>query len=548
MPMLTALALLAGPALAADRGDLGREILRRVPEWPGVQVTIPIDVYEEYVRFLMRGPVPPQPPQVVWIERAAYRLHPGEKEAEVEAAMDVVRLPGDGPRSVRLLPADLAWREATLDGAKTELRRDDGGWFCIDTAGPGRYRVAARAALKPAMAGDVYRIEFAAPPAGWATLEVDSPEAWDVRSPRSPLAIVGTAAGTRGTAGLAAGDRLDVTWRRPQPPVHRAAQIAVESQVGWTLADGVHQVRAALDLHLWGGEASELSLTLPPGADRVAITGPDVREVQVQGTQARVFLRGAIAQRTRLSVSFESPRSATGLMSLPAFGVEGATPRGGTLAIAGGAGGVLLEMDSPGLAPMALADLSDETRALLAGPPVYAYALSGRWEAQVDLVGMSEFPVRETLVDSALYTVVYRPSGEVMTKVIYEVRNRAQQYMAVDLPPGSRLIVARVAERQRNLARGEGNAVYVPLEKSVLTTAGLVSFPVELVYVMRAEALGRKGRFRLPLPRTDLPVAYARCALMLPDGMKADEWSGTLRRTDAWSGETADIEFEYGTG
>lgn len=154
LPLLVALASLAGPALAADRGDLGREILRRVPEWPGVQVAIPIDVYEEYVRFLMRGPVPPQPPEVVWIERAAYRLKPGEKEAEVEAALDVVRLPGDGPRSVRLLPADLAWRDATIDGRKTELRRDDGGWFCIDTAGPGRYRVAARAALKPTMAGE----------------------------------------------------------------------------------------------------------------------------------------------------------------------------------------------------------------------------------------------------------------------------------------------------------------------------------------------------------------------------------------------------------
>ena len=369
-----------------------------------------------------------------------------------------------------------------------------------------------------------------------------------MRFSRSPLSVKGTGAGTHGAVGLRAGDRLDITWQPPQPAVHRAAQIATEAHVGWTLADGVHQVRAVLTLRLWGGETSLMTVNLPPGADRVRITGPDVREVQTAGDSARVFLRGAVRQRPRLNVEFEAPRPATGRMTLPAFGVEGASHRGGTLAIAGGAGGVLLEMDSPGLAAMALHDLPDRTRALLAATPVYAYRVTGPWEARVDLVSMSEFPVRETLIDSALYTVLYRPDGRVMTKVIYEVRNRALQYMTVDLPPGAELVVARVAEEQKNLARGPGRTVYVPLEKSVLTTAGLVSFPVELVYVMRGERLLRSGRFRLPLPRADLPVAYARCALMVPDGMRVDEWQGVLRRTDVWSSETAELEFEYGRG
>ncbi len=548
LAMFLALSAAAGAALAGPREDLGREILRRVPDWPGTEVAIPISVYEQYLRELMRGPLPPQPPQVVWVERASYRFNVTETEAEIETALEIVCLPGTGPRGVRLLPADLAWREAAVDGRKTDLRRADDGWLHFEAAEPGRFRVVARATVKPKAAGDLRTLNFGTPPAAWTTCTVDASGAWDVRFSRSPQSIVGTDAGTRGTVGLAAGDGLQVAWRRPAPPVHRAAQIAVESRVGWTVADGVHQVRAVLDVRLWGGEAAELAVTLPPGAERVSITGPDVREVQVQPPRARVFLRGAITQRTRLNVAFEAARPATGRMSLAAFGIEGANLRGGTLAIAGGAGGVLLEMDSPGLVPTALADLPDETRALLTGPPVYAYSLSGPWEAQVDLVGMSEFPVRETLVDSALYTVLYRPDGRVMTKVIYEVRNRAQQYMAVDLPAGAQIVVARVAEVQRNLARGPGQTVYVPLEKSVLTTAGLVSFPVEVVYVMKGEPLGRRGRFRLALPRTDLPVAYARCALMLPDGMKTGEWGGALRRAETWSSETADIEFEYGTG
>jgi len=53
----------------------------------------------------------------------------------------------------------------------------------------------------------------------------------------------------------------------------------------------VHQVRAILDLRLWGGEAEELTLRLPPRADRVEVTGPDVREVQTQGAQTGICPR-----------------------------------------------------------------------------------------------------------------------------------------------------------------------------------------------------------------------------------------------------------------
>jgi len=549
----TAVLVLVATA-AADREsvrpDLVRELLRRQPEWPGVQVEIPVEVYEAYVRDLRAVPVPPQPPEVSWIERVAYRVSIADDDAKLEAEFNLVFLPGEGAKALPLLPKALAWSEVTLDGKAVELRQVDDGWFYLDPPEPGRYRVVAKAPLKPAKNGGGFNASWPTPPAAWTVGAVESDGLWEVRFSRSPMPVVGAeAAGTHGTVGLVPGDQLGVQWRRPQPPVRRAASIESESHVGWTLADGVHQVRAILDLRLWGGEAEELAVALPPGADRIEIRGPDVREVQTQGAQARVFLRGAITQRTRLAVSFEVPRAATGRMTLPAFGVAGARPAGGTLAIAGGSGAVLLEMENAALEPMALFDLPAETRGLLAAPPVYAYNLApGPWEAQVDLVALAEFPVRETLIDSALYTVLYRPDGRVMTKVIYEVRNRAKQYMRVDLPAGATLVVARVSEEQRNLARGPASTVYVPLEKSVLTTAGLVSFPVELVYVMAAPPLDRKGEFRAALPRTDLSIAYARCALMLPEGMKVKAWGGPLRKVPSWSSETAEMEFEYGRG
>jgi len=544
--LVSAATVVAAPGVASD--DLALEILRRIPEWPGTQVEIPIGVYEEFVRFQQKGPQPPQPPEVAWIERAVYRLELRQYGATIAAAFDVAGLPGEGARSVRLVPATHAWKITCRSDRPHTLRRGDDGWFYLDMMEAAPYRVEATTSLSPEKDGDVRRMEFATAPAAWTTCEVTSDDAWEVRFSRSPLVVIGDKGGTRGTIGLAAGDRLAVTWQKPRPEVEHAARIETEAHVGWTLAEGVHQVRAVLNLRLWGGAVEQLDVALPAGADRVEIIGPDVREVRLEGPGARVFLRGPVRQRTHLTVAFEVPRPPSGRMTLPAPAVVGARPRGGTLAIAGGGGGVLLEMESPGLEPLALYDLPDATRALLSAPPVCAYALSGAWEARVDLVGTDEFPVRETLIDSALLTVLYRPDGQVMTKALYQVRNRARQYMTVALPAGSRLVVVRVSEEQTNPIRGPGSAIRVPLEKSVLTTAGLVSFPVEIVTMMRAEPLERKGRFRLPLPRTDLPVAYARCALMLPEGMHARSWSGPLRPTEAWSSETAELEFEYGRG
>jgi len=549
--LVVALMAVGGPLLAAPGDpDVAREILRRIPEWPGTEVEVPVSVYTAYLRHLMGEPEVPVPPEVAWVEKASYRLTIGPDDAAVEAAFEIVVLAGPGPRSVPLVADALAWGGAALDGMPAALRRGSDGWFQYDPPGPGRYRVTVKAPLKPQVQGDGRSAAWAVPgKAAWVVAEVESDAAWEVHFAGAPLAIVGDDKGTRGSVGVPPGKSLTATWRKPVPPTARQAEIEFTSHVGWTLGDGVHQVRASLDLLIWGGQASELTVRLPDGADRVTIAGPDVREVQVAGTSARVFLRGAITQRTRLAVTFEVPRKPSGPMALGGLGIAGGRGRGGDLAIAGGGGAVLLEMESQGLAPMAIRDLPDETRGLLAAPPVYAYTLApGAWTARIDVVDMAEFPVRETLADSALYTVLYRPDGHVMTKVVWEVRNRGQQFMRVDLPPGATLLVARVAEVQKSLVRGPDGALYVPLEKSVLTTAGLVSFPVELVYLVRTGPLSRRGALRVPLPRTDLPVAYARCALMVPEGLGVRTWEGTLREVPRWSSETAEVEFEYGRG
>jgi hypothetical protein len=187
----------AAPAVGNSvRPDLVREILRRKPEWPGVQVEIPVEVYEAYVRDLSAVPVPPQPPEVSWIERVTYRISIADEDAKLEAEFNLVFLPGEGAKALPLLPKALAWSEVTLDGKAVELRQADDGWFYLDPPEPGRYRVVAKAPLKPAKNGDRFDASWPTPAAAWTVGAVESDGLWEVRFSRSPLPVVGAEAAT----------------------------------------------------------------------------------------------------------------------------------------------------------------------------------------------------------------------------------------------------------------------------------------------------------------------------------------------------------------
>ncbi|KPK48967.1 MAG: hypothetical protein AMK72_05685, partial [Planctomycetes bacterium SM23_25] len=141
--VLLAFCAAAPAAVASPRSDLVSELLRRVPQWPGTDVEIPISLYEQYVRELAKGPVPPQPPQVAWVQRAAYRLTIRDDEATLTVVLDAVSLPGEGTRSVLLVPTTHAWEIGCLNSQPYTVRRGDDGWFHLDMGAAVPYRVVA---------------------------------------------------------------------------------------------------------------------------------------------------------------------------------------------------------------------------------------------------------------------------------------------------------------------------------------------------------------------------------------------------------------------
>ena len=554
--LLTALSCM-GQASGADTTDAARELLRRRFENPYRLVRVPADLYRRYLEDVsVGGDLAPAPVDAA-ISRAEYSLRIDDTRAQLDVEIELAVFKGLGKEMAPLLPASVAWQGVTLNGRDVSLHERK-GWLCLSRtelpagARPGVIgaRICARAELRAQTAFDRRNLVLPTPLSALTFLRVDAVDAWEVSSARTPLRIVGTEqAGTHGRLGLAPGGELEIVWQRPRPAVARLGSVLYEQYLSWHLTEGVQEVRARLAARIVGGERERLTLSLPRDAERVKVTGADVREVAAAAGGVTVHLKGRIRGGLQLDVEFARPwPGGRGKTALEGFGIADGRLEGGALLVTNAAGGLVLADAVRGMNEVGLWEAPEQARALSSAAPVLAYCFSGGpWRLGVDVASLAELPVRETLVDAAEFSVLLRPDGGVMQKVELRVRNRTRQFLRLRLPaPDCRVVFALVSHKPVNVSCAADGTLLIPLTKSVETLGGAVSFPVKLAFCHRIDALAADSRLRLELPRLDLPIVRAECTLYVPEGFRADEWGGAFNLAEKLS--VVVQRMEYGRG
>jgi len=501
----------------ADREAVIRALQQRSRLLEDVHFRIPIAVYRNYVRSQLGAPEPAHPAPVAWVaEGARYRLTLDANDTPVLAA--TLRLRVFQPRqarNVRALTAGLAWQQITVNGrpARPAVRK---GWLCFTPGAAGPCVVAARVPLKR---GDAYghRLALDIIRTLRTSLRFDAPTNWDVTLRGAPMRLRGEKGkGTHGELAVPPRTKLEVAYARPVALPPRPARYQLDGEVAWNLDAGRQQVAARIGARILGGKTDRLVLRLPAAAARVSVTGPDVREAQPAPGAVAVFLRGRIAGRTRLDVSYELPLGAGGVQRFARPEIADAHWAGGTFVVTNTAGGSeVVAHSTSGLREMHPGDLPAAARAILSGKPVLAYAItSRRFEAAVDVINLGEFALRESIADLAHYQVLFRPDGSALCKVDYEIRNRTRQFLRLDLPPGARVLLARVNDKPRPVTpvAGHADACLLPLVRSKASLKGLVSFPVQVLVLYRGGGLLREGE----VPAKGEPDAKPEPALEKP--------------------------------
>jgi len=539
-----------------DRQDVVEALLKRSRCLADVHFSVPQRLYRQYLRALSDPPEDRPPPVDTIGSRGIYRLSVSA-DGQVTLAVEVrlLVLAPSGRRSVPVLPASLAWSDIRLAAVGKEpipaALATINGWLCHTPRTPGRHVISARTMLKR-LTRRSGSVELPIIPTVRTEVVFDSQQVFHVTANSGPTALRGRSPkGTHGSLVLPPAGRLDIRFAPLVVRPERPARYQLRGQVAWNLGAAAQQVAADLEIAILGRNTDRLEIVLPAAARRVRITGGDVRQVQVRHGAAVVFLRGSVGGRTRLKVSYEHELPAAGAAAaLAPPEIRGGHWAAGTLAVTNTVGGSeLLARRLAGLKEIALADIPRSLSAMLAGKAVLAYRItSRRWSMQLEVVDLGAFALRQTIADTAHYRFVYRRHGTVLCRADYEVRNRNRQFLRLTLPPGATVLLARVNEKSRPLTAlaGQPDTYLLPLERSTASVEGLVSFPVQVVYIYRCDPLGPAGSSQVGLPRIDVPIAYAWCEAQMPLDIGPLQFAGVMQPVEQYSSETAIETMGYG--
>ncbi|HUU43182.1 MAG TPA: hypothetical protein VMX57_05350, partial [Planctomycetota bacterium] len=458
-----------------NRDALIRALLDRSRLLQDAHFELPLDVYRRYLREVVEGE--PLPVSHIVSEGRWHVTLPATGDAKLTATLRLVVFDPVKARAIPLLSEKLVWKDVRLDGQPVKPVVKD-GWLCFSPPKAGEVVITAEAVLerKTFLESET---TLNVPQTVRTLLEFDGAGAWEIVPHDDPRRIRGDAAG--GTHGFTPRDALRFACRPPEVVVDRPPKFQLLGNLAWNLDEGTQQVEAALNVAIVGGSTDRLDLTLPAGAERVSVTGPDVRETRVDGTTVQVFLRQRVTGQTVLTLKYERPRSKDGVERLEGLSIRDGRWTGGTLVVTSTAGtGEVLAGDASGLRERALAGLDPDVLRMLPGPPAVAWDITApQWSAEVEFLRLGEFALRESIVDLAHYELAFRPDGTMMGKATFEVRNRHRQFLRITLPAGSRVLLARVNETSRPVTSvaGETDTWLVPLVRSQASVEGLVSFP-----------------------------------------------------------------------
>jgi len=264
------------------------------------------------------------------------------------------------------------------------------------------------------------------------------------------------------------------------------------------------------------GEAKRLTFDAA-GLDELEVAGPGVAKWRREGSQVVIEPKAPVKGLFSVSIRGRAPLG-KGERAVPGPQPAGVQRVDRYVTMARSDEGELIPVAMPTSVP--LGQLPAWAKNLGDGVPLVAWR--GPQAVRVlngDFEGMQG---PDTMVTQARFTVAAAREGRVALRMNLRVRNERRQYLHVAALPGWRPIVVRVGNQPvSGLGDGAGG-LYIPLEKSVETVKGLLSFPVDVEWVgTDLGAWERRGEMTLTLPAIDAPIQAAAWEVHLPRGFRA---------------------------
>jgi hypothetical protein len=320
----------------------------------------------------------------------------------------------------------------------------------------------------------------------------------------------------------------DITLYWKGKRVERSEQTRFRStiQTRVTLRESLMQVESDIVLPVLTGSLRQIRCVLPADLEVLHIGGKGVTEwfpLRREGGEQTIQIQLAYPVRDEQRLNLRMERSGLGgqrSVALPAIKILDSEETSGFVGVQAQADTEVSHEDAQGAVAVDIRSLEGVMSQESERPILLAYRFEqAAWQIRVGVIKHPPLKVMSIVINRASFDTVYTRSGREVTKATWWVTNNRQQYMSVELPKGSSLLGAFVAQNAVQVsakkdAKGR-EMLLLPLVRSKSRRVGK-SFAVELLY-SRQEKSGLRdaGVLALALPRTPLEVLSYQWAIYL---------------------------------
>jgi hypothetical protein len=517
--LISCACLMATTAAAQDRGSAGTVTLTRT----------------DYDRLLDLASRQPRAPDGAPLPAALTRA---DIRARVAAGAVRATMTVDGEVFQTGIVKVPLIKDATLLDARTGERPlpliSEGNAHVALVAGPANFSATLEWGASVTTGPGRGSFMLPVPPAGSVTATFDVPgEQSDLRvSPGLVLRRTSARGRTIIEATLDPGSATQVWWSSREtgptaPP--RETRVLADMKTLVTIGEAELRLLSLVDLTVVQGEPTEFEVRIPPGYELAGVTGSSLDRSEQQGERVLLVVSAPARRRHQFLLNLERASAGgsltleTGLPTVPA-----AQRETGEVAIEGIGTLEISSADVPGLRRMDVREvdpaLTSVARQALLSAYRYQRSAAGVPSLALKVTRFPDAAVLAAIAERAVATTLVTSAGRALTEVTLWLRNRAQPFMKVSLPPGASMLSVEVAGSPAKPAEG-ADGMRVPLLRPGFRPEG--PYTVSFVYLHAGPAFVKKGEMQMTLPRMDVPVSVVEWELFVPDQYRVDRFAGT---------------------
>ena len=330
-------------------------------------------------------------------------------------------------------------------------------------------------------------------------------------------------------AALEPGKPARVWWTTREiaaPVAQREVRFLSDAKSVVSVGDSQLRLTALCDLTVIQGEAAEFKLPLPAGFEVTTASGSSLESSDATGGVLTLRVHDPARRNHQFLIVLERSNGET-KVEAPMLTFSNAQRETGEMLVEGIGAMEMKATESGGLRRMDVREASAITRSLSHFPLQAAFRYTRRGadtpKLQLEWTQFSDADVLSAVAERATVTTLTNVEGRSLTEVTLRVRNHAQPFMKVELPPGAQLLSAEVeGERVKPVLGTDGSRV--PLLRAGLDSSK--PYTVSFVYLNSGSRFAKSGTYEMGLPRLNVPVNVLTWEVSLPERLVVKQFGG----------------------